>query len=68
MLNKIKALLLPLVKSLVLAHVADLGLLAPMLSKVLVEKGHLPQDQADALAGDLVTVVETEVTTLINKI
>jgi hypothetical protein len=68
MLNKIKGVLLGFVKPLVLAHVSDLGLLAPMLSKVLVEKGNIPQVQADALAGDLVAVVETEVTTLINKI
>lgn len=67
-MNKLKAMLLGFVKPLVLAHVQDLGLLAPMLSKVIVDKAHLPQDQADNLAKDLVMVVETELVVLINKI
>lgn len=67
-MDKIKGFLLSFLKPLVLAHLADLGMLAPMLSKVLVEKGNLPQTQADALSTDLVTVVETELAMLINKI
>lgn len=67
-MNKIKSLLLTFVKPLVLAHIADLGMLAPMLSKVIVDKTHAPQDQADALAKDLVMVVENELVVLINKI
>lgn len=67
-MNKIKSLLLTFVKPLVLAHVADLALLVPMLSKVIVDKTHAPKDQADALASDLVAVVEGELVVLINKI
>lgn len=64
----LKKMLLPMVKSVVLSQVGDLAILAPMLSKVLVDKGNIPQAQADALAQDLVAVVETEITTLVNKI
>ncbi len=67
-MDKLKAMLLNFVKPLVLAHVNDLGLLAPLLSKVIVDKAHLPQDQADALSKDLVAVVESELVVLINKI
>lgn len=67
-MNKVKALLLQFVKPLVLAHVGDLGMLAPLLAKVIVDKTHAPQDQADALAKDLVSVVEGELVVLINKI
>lgn len=67
-MNKIKAMLLGFVKPLVLAHVNDLSMLAPLLAGVLVNKGKLPQDQATVLAMDLVAVVETELTLLINKI
>lgn len=67
-MDKLKAMLLNFVKPLVLAHVQDLGLLAPILSKVIVDKTHAPQDQADALAADLVKVVEGELVVLINKI
>ncbi len=67
-MSKVKALLLQFVKPLVLAHVQDLGMLAPMLAKVIVDKTHAPQDQADALAKDLVMVVEGELVVLINKI
>lgn len=67
-MNKVKALLLGFVKPLVLAHVKDLGLLAPMLAKVLVDKSHMSQDQATALSLDLVAVVEGELVVLINKI
>jgi len=67
-MNKIKAMLLGFLKPLVLAHVSDLSMLAPMLSKVLVDKASIPQDKADALAKDLVDVVEGEFVVLINKI
>ncbi len=67
-MNKIKSLLLTFVKPLVLAHINDLGMLAPMLAKVIVDKTHAPQDQADALALDLVKVVEGELVVLINKL
>ncbi len=67
-MNKLKSLLLTFVKPLVLAHINDLGMLAPLLAKVIVDKTHAPQDQADALALDLVKVVEGELTALINKI
>ncbi len=67
-MDKIKSLLLQFVKPLVLAHIADLAMLSPMLSKVLVDKSHMSQDQADMLAKDLVMVVETELTVLINKL
>jgi hypothetical protein len=66
-MDKLKALLLKFVKPLVLAHIADLSMLAPMLAKVLVDKSHMSQDQANALAMDLVGVIETELTVLINK-
>lgn len=67
-MDKIKKLLLQFVKPLVLAHVDDLGQLAPMLAKVLVDKTHMSQDQANALAADLISVVETEVKVLIAKL
>lgn len=67
-MDKIKGLLLGFVKPLVLAHIADLGQLAPLLSGVIVKKTNLPQDQANALAADLVNVVEAELVVLINKI
>ena len=67
-MDKIKGLLMQFMKPLVLAHIADLGMLTPMLAKVLVDKTHMSQDQAMALASDLVGVVETELAVLINKI
>lgn len=67
-MNKLKSMLLTFVKPLVLAHVNDLGMLAPLLAKVIVDKTHAPQDQADALAKDLVQVVENELVVLINKL
>ncbi len=67
-MNKIKAMLLSFVKPLVLAHIQDLAMLSPMLSKVMVEKSHMTQEQADALSKDLIAVIETELTVLINKI
>lgn len=67
-MNKIKQLLVGFVKPLILAHVQDLDKLTPLLAKVLVEKSHMSQDQADSLAVDLIGVVETEIAVLINKI
>jgi hypothetical protein len=67
-MNAIKGLLLKFVKPLVLAHIADLGMLAPMLAKVLMDKSHMSQEQATALSMDLVNVIETELTVLINKL
>lgn len=67
-MDKIKALLLKFVKPLVLAHIQDLGMLAPMLSKVIVDKTHASPDAANALAADLVSVVENELAVLINKL
>ena len=67
-MNKIKSMLISFVKPLVLAHIADLSMLSPLLAKVLVDKTHMAQDQATALSADLVSVIETELTVLINKI
>jgi hypothetical protein len=67
-MGKLKSMLLGFVKPLVLAHISDLSMLSPLLAGVIVNKAKLPQDQANALAADLVTVVETELTALINKI
>jgi hypothetical protein len=67
-MNKMKSLLLSFVKPLVLAHLSDLGILAPMLSKVIVDKTHAPQEQADSLAKALVAVVENELALLVNKL
>ncbi len=67
-MDKLKSLLLKFVKPLVLAHVKDMDMLAPMLAKVIVDKTHAPQDQADALAKDLVAVVEGELVVLVNKL
>ncbi len=67
-MNKIKALLLQFVKPLVLAHVKDLDMLAPLLSAKMVEKGHMTKEQADALSLDLAKVVEAELLVLINKL
>ena len=68
MMDKIKGLLLKFVKPLVLAHIADLGMLSPMVAKTLMDKSHMSQEQADALAKDLVGVIETELTILVNKL
>ena len=67
-MDKLKGLLLNFVKPLILAHVSDLEKLAPLLAKVIVDKTHTPQDQADALSKDLIKVVEGELVILINKI
>lgn len=67
-MNKLKVLLLNFVKPLVLAHVSDLDLMAPLLSNKMMEKGHMTKEQADALSLDLVKVVEAELVVLINKI
>ena len=67
-MDKLKALLLNFVKPLILAHVSDLSMLAPLLAGVLVNKAKLDPTQSQALALDLVAVIETELVTLINKI
>ena len=67
-MNKIKALLVSFVKPLILAHVADLSMLAPLLSGVLVNKAKLDKSMADPLAMDLVQVIEAELTKLINAL
>lgn len=67
-MEKLKSLLLQFVKPLVLAHIQDLSMLAPMFAGVLVNKAKLSQDQATMLANDLVAVVETELTNLVNKL
>lgn len=66
-MGKIKALILGFVKPLILAHVADLSQLAPMLSATVVAKTNLTKDQADALSKDLIDVVESEIIVLVNK-
>lgn len=68
MLEKLKGMLVSFVKPLLLAHLKDLTMLAPMLAKVLVDKSHMSQEQANALALNLVDVIETELAVLINKI
>ena len=67
-MNKLKSLVLGFVKPLVLAHVADLAILAPKLSEILVVKTNLTKEQSDALAVDLVTILQHEVTILVNKL
>lgn len=67
-MNKIKSMLLGFVKPLILAHVSDLSMLSPVLAAVLVNKAKMDPTQSNALAADLVAVVETELTNLINKI
>lgn len=67
-MSKLKLMLFNMVKPLVLSHLSDLGMLSPKLSQVIVDKSHLPQDQADALAAALVAAIETELAVLINKI
>lgn len=67
-MDKIKSLLLGFIKPLVLAHIQDLSMLAPLLSKVLQDKAKLSQTAADPLAMDLVVVIEQEIQMLINKI
>lgn len=63
-----KAWLLGFLKPLILAHVQDLSFISPLFAGVLVNKAKLDPTQANALAGDLVAVVETEIASLINKI
>ncbi len=67
-MDKLKSMLLGFVKPLVLAHIADLSMLSPLLAKVLMDKTHMSQDQSNALAMELVGVIETELTVLINKL
>lgn len=67
-MNKLKGLLLTFVKPLILAHLSKLDVLEPILSKKMLEKGHMSQEQADALSKDLVDVLQVELAVLINKI
>lgn len=67
-MNKIKSLFLGFLKPLVLAHVSDLSALAPVLAGVITSKTNLSPADAQALSIELVNVIETEVTALINKI
>ena len=67
-MDKIKAMLLQFVKPVVLKHLEKLDKLEPILAKVIVEKTHVPQAEADALAKSLVDVLQTELAVLINKI
>lgn len=67
-MDKIKALLVKFVKPLVLKHLEKLDMLEPALSKVIVEKTHVPQEQADALSKELVNVLQVELAVLINKL
>lgn len=67
-MNKLKAMLLGFVKPLVLAHVKDLSMLVPMLSKELQDKAKLTPASADPLAVDLVNMLQAEIVKLINKI
>ncbi len=53
-MHKLKSMLVGFVKPLILAHVADLGMLAPLLSGVLVNKARMDKSFADPLAMDLV--------------
>lgn len=69
MLNKIKGLLIGLLKSQVTKNLDLLDTLAaPELSKLLVEKAKLPKDQSDALAKDITAIVKTQITVLLGKI
>lgn len=68
MLTKLKSLFLKFVKPLLLDHLKDLHLLDPKLSQLIQDKTHASKVEADALAGDLVTLVEKELAVLINKI
>jgi hypothetical protein len=67
-MNKLKAMLLGFVKPLILAHISDLSMLAPLLSGVLVDKAKLDKTMADPLAMDMVQVIEAELTKLINAL
>ncbi len=67
-MNKLKAMLLGFVKPLILAHVSDLSVLAPLLSGVLADKAHMDKTLADPLAMDLVQVVEAELTKLVTNL
>ncbi len=67
-MNKVKSMLLSFVKPLVLKNLEKLDMLEPVLSKVIVDKTHVTQDQANALAKDLVDVLQVELAILINKI
>ncbi len=61
-------MLITFVKPLLLAHLKDLTLLSPALSKVMQDKSHMDALQADALSMDLIVVIEKELEVLINKI
>lgn len=67
-MNKVKAMLLQFVKPLLLQHLSKLDMLEAPLSKKIVEKSHVSQEEADALSKALVDVVQTELAVLINKI
>lgn len=60
--------MLSFLKPLVLAHISDLSMLTPLFAGVLVNKAKMSQDAANIVAGDLVNVVEKELTALINRI
>lgn len=67
-MKKIKELLLKFLKPMALEHLDKLDLLAPMLSKKMVEKSHMTQEQANELAMDLIVVLKGELKVLIEKI
>lgn len=68
-MGKIKSLLIGFVKGEILSNLGMLDTLAtPELVKVLTDKAKLPTDQATALAGDVIAVLKTAITNLLNKL
>lgn len=68
MKDKIKGLLLQFVKPLILKNLEKLDMLEPVISAKIVEKSHVEKPTADALAKDLVDVLQVELKVLIEKI
>lgn len=68
-MNILKNFAAGILKPLLLASVEGYGaVLQPALAGILVSKGSIPQDQANALSVELVSVATAELVTLINKI
>lgn len=67
-MGTIKSWILGFVKSEILSNLGAIGgLVTPQLVSLLTTKAKLPADQAAALAADVVSVLSTEITNLVNK-
>lgn len=68
-MGTIKSWLIGFVKGEILSNLGMLdSLVTPELSALLQSKAKLPADQATALSGDVIAVLKTAITNLLNKL